>query len=298
METDPSNASDEPHALRAALRAVFEPMARLAVMRGVPYATLEEELARAVVRAALAAHPGVPAHRSVSRIATSTGINRREVTRLVNQPADQPAQPNRTLANEVFTHWRTAPEFQDSAGLPRPLPRLGPSPSFEALAQTVTRDVHARSLLDELLRLRMAELDEDRDEVRLLTQGFVPSGDQVRMLGFLADNVGDHLAAGVDNVLGDGRRHFEQALFAEDLSEASMQEVRRLVGPQWQALMQALVPPLEKLIEADASLPALQRRRVRIGLYAYEAPTDEARRAGASPVPPPPAAPRRRPRKT
>ena len=88
--TEGPNATpdDEQQALLDALRALLGPMARLAVARGLPCAALEEALRRAVVDAAAQAHPDVAPSRSVSRIATATGLNRREVTRLVQASAD------------------------------------------------------------------------------------------------------------------------------------------------------------------------------------------------------------------
>ena len=56
----------------AALRNVLEPLATLAVQRGLPYAAVEELLRRAFIGAADAAHPDVLAHRKVSRLATTT----------------------------------------------------------------------------------------------------------------------------------------------------------------------------------------------------------------------------------
>lgn len=299
MATDPATPPDaEQQALLDALRAVLSPLARLAVARGLPYADLEDVLKRAVVQAAAEAHPGVAPHRSVSRIATATGINRREVTRLTQQVSEAPPKAARSAASEVFTHWLGDRAYRDRQGRPRVLPRLGPTPSFESLARAVTRDVHPRSLLDELLRLNLASLDAATDTVTLRRDGFVPSGDRVRMLGFLADNVGDHLSASVANVVGDGRRHFEQAIFADGLSESSMQAVRQLVTAQWKGLLEELVPPLEKLIEADADRPAAEHRRVRIGLYGFDEPTAEARAAALADTAPPPAAPTRRPRRS
>jgi hypothetical protein len=296
MATDTPPAPDaEQQALLGALCAVLAPLARLAVARGLPYAALEEALRRAVVQAAADAHPHIDPHRSVSRISTATGINRREVTRLTQDTA-APAPRARSVASEVFAHWLTDRAYRDRKGLPRVLARQGPVPSFETLAHAVTRDVHPRSLLDELLRLKLAQLDETADTVALLREGFVPSGDRVRMLGFLSDNVGDHLSAAVENVLADGRRHFEQAVFADGLSAASMNSVHALVGPQWKLLIDALVPPLEQMIDNDAEIPLAERRRVRIGLYAFDERTPEARRA-APPVPPQ-IAPKRRARKT
>jgi len=301
MADDPDTATEQ-QALLEAARAVLEPLARLAVGRGLPFATLQEQLKQAVVDAAAAAHPQLAPHRRVSRIATATGINRREVTRLT-QNARAARAHGRSIASEVFAHWQATPDYLDTAGRPRALPRAGPRPSFETLAQEVTRDVHPRSLLDELLRLQLAELDETADTVVLLREGFVPGADRRRMLQLLGDNVGDHAAAAVDNVLDGGRRHFEQAVFADGLAESSVQQLRGLVAAQWKLLLEAFVPPLEKMVEADAGAPA--PRRVRIGLYAYAdavpvAPGDAP--ATSAPAPATSAAlaapPRRRTRKT
>jgi hypothetical protein len=89
------------------------------------------------------------------------------------------------------------------------------------------------------------------------------------MLDFLGDNVGDHLDAAVANVLKDGRPHFEQAVFADELSAESIEILRPLVATQWQKLRDALVPTLTELIEADARAGRPQNQRVRIGLYSF-----------------------------
>lgn len=293
MSEDADPAPDaEAQALQDALRAVLAPLARLAVERGLPYAALEQSMKQAVVQAAAAAHPQVALQRSVSRISTATGINRREVTRLVQADAAATHRP-RSLASALFAHWLSDPAYLDASGAARVLPRLGAAPSFETLAQAVTRDVHPRSLLDELLRLKLATLDEEADTVALQRGGFVPRGDRTRMLGFLADNVGDHLRAAVDNLLADGNRHFEQAVFADGLSADSVRRMRGLIGPQWKVLLETLVPALEQWVRCDAELPAEHKYRVRIGLFAF----DDMPGADGAPAPLPPFKPKRSTRK-
>jgi hypothetical protein len=274
--------TDEQEALLAALRNVLVPLATLAVQRGLPYAAVEELLRRAFVGAADAAHPDVLAHRKVSRLATTTGINRREVTRLLAVLRDaQAAQqlPRRSLASEVFAHWVSDARYRDRRSEPRVLKRQGRAPSFESLAQSVTRDVHPRSLLDELVRLKMAVVDPDNDTVALVRDAFVPHGDRVRMLQFLGDNVGDHLAGAVANVLADGQRHFEQAIFADGLSEASVREAWQHIGELWKGLLGALVPALEDKVERDRPGDDATRR-LRLGLYTFDEDT-----APAAPAP-------------
>ena len=271
-------------ALSTALRQLLEPLTRLALAHGVTHATLDELLKQALVAEADRCHAALPPHRRVSRITTSTGIHRREAARLLEALRDGAAlqaPPARSQASELFHHWRTNPAYGDLRGSPAELPRSGPAPSFESLAQAITRDVHPRSLLDELLRLGLAAHDRERDTVRLVREAFVPQGDAAGMVGALGRNVGAHLAAAVDNLLRDGRQHFEQAIYAEALGEASMAEFRTLVRGQWQALLAQMVPALEAMVERDAAAPPGPRQRVRLGLYTHAQP------AAAPPAPAP-----------
>jgi hypothetical protein len=264
----PDGLTPEQSALLDALHRLLEPIAGLAVAKGLPFAAVESIVKGAFVAAAHAAHPGLPEHRRVSRISASTGINRREVTRLTQTKAASRAAP-RSLATEVFARWRSSPQYRGRNGRPLVLPRQGPAPSFETLAQSVTRDKHPRSLLEELVRLQLATIDAKADTVALVRGAFVPRGDTTRMLGFLGANVGDHVSAAVANVLGDGTQHFEQAIFADELSAPSLEAVRKLVSAQWQVLLKATVPALEKLIDADRAKGRKQDQRLRIGLYTY-----------------------------
>jgi hypothetical protein len=263
---------NEQEALVAALRQLLQPLAELAVQRGLPYAPVDELVRRAFVGAADAAHPDLLPHRKVSRISTTTGINRREVTRLLAALRDARAaqpEPRRSVASELFAHWVSNGRYRDRHGQPRVLQRQGRAPSFESLARTITRDVHPRSLLDELLRLKLAAHDPERDTVELVRDAFVPSEDRVRMLQFLGANVGDHLAGAVTNVLTDGRRHHEQAVFADGLTDDSVQEVWTRIGGLWKALLATLVPELEEKVERDRSVPGT-RCRLRVGLYTFD----------------------------
>ena len=282
----------EDEALREALERLLLPLAQLAVARGVPYAVIDEALRTAFVSVAHAAHPGLPEHRRASRVSAATGLHRREVNRLLEAAAEpQSKAPARSPAAMVFAHWRADKRYRTRGGAPRALPRSGPAPSFESLAQEVTRDVHPRALLEELLRLKLASLDAERDVITLTEEAFVPRGDAPRMLAYLGANVGDHLQAAVANVLGHQPAHFEQAIAADGLSAASLEQVRPLLREHWRRMTEELVPVLEKLIEVDAAQAGNDNtHRVRLGLYGFDAESPRA------PETPPAAAraPRRR----
>jgi Family of unknown function (DUF6502) len=286
----PSADADPDAALVAALARLLAPLARLAVAKGLPYAVLDELLRSAVVSTAHAAHPGLPEHRRASRVSAATGLNRREVHRLLALQAKAGAAPSppRSPAAMVFAHWRSSAAYRTRAGAPRVLPRTGPAPSFESLAHEVTRDVHPRALLEELLRLNLALHDAQRDTVTLARADFVPRGDAQRMLQWLGANVGDHLAGAVANLIDSAPRHADQAIAAEGLSAASVAQVRPLLQAHWQRLTQELVPLLERLIEQDAARSTPENpntHRVRFGLYGFDtAPAPTAEHTAPSPT--------------
>jgi len=262
------NINCEDTALFRTLSRLLVPIARLCLANGITFATADEVLKRAFVQEANALQPGASEHGMVSRISTATGINRREVTRLTKLEAPERAT-KQPLASEIFARWTTDRAYRNLNGEPSALNRLGPAPSFEALAQTITRDVHPRSMLDELIRLDLVSYDKSLDLVSLTRNDFVPRSDSQQMLNFLGDNVGEHLNAAIANVLNDGNSHLEQAVFADELSAESLEALQPLVMAHWNTLHEKMVPALTSLIEADKLAGRTQDQRVRIGLYTF-----------------------------
>jgi hypothetical protein len=250
------------------LGRLLAPLARLCLANGVTISTVEEILKQVFVQEANALKPGMPMHGTVSRISTATGLTRREVTRLIK--SDAPVRPKKPpIATEIFARWTADPAWRGHDGKPLVIKRQGTAPSFEALAQSITRDIHPRSMLEELVRIGIAHYDEDLDCVSLTHDDFVPGGDSRQLLNLLSDNVGDHLDAAVTNVLSDVSRHHEQAVFADELSTESIEALRPLIAAQWSALRDAMVPTITGLIESDRLAGRVQDQRMRIGLYTF-----------------------------
>jgi len=258
-----------------AIRSVLEPLVRLAVARGVRHAQFDAMVKELYVAAARDAHPGVPLHRSVSRVSITTGLPRREVTRLGLAASATPAL-RKSPANFLFARWLTDPRFSEDGRPILRLPRVGPHPSFQSLAESVSRDVKPRTHLEELVRLGLARWDEPTDVVELLKQKFVPSSDERQMFEFLGENVGDHLSAAVANVLTQPPPFLEQAMFADELSPQSLERIRPLATQQWSQIVQALVPMLRSLIVEDREAGRVRDQRLRLGMYVYAAPMPSA----------------------
>lgn len=274
MKTDArgrsGRAAAEPgEAVFDAALAVLRPLARLLVARGYKFGQAEELLKRAFVQAGRAELERTGLDTNVSQISITTGIHRKDVKRLLEAPGD-PSAHGRSFAAEVFTRWISDPHYR-YRGKPRVLPQRasGGERSFESLARSVSTDVHPKTLLDELRRLGIVELDEQAGTVRIAAASFVPSSDSAGMFALLGGNVGDHLGAAVSNVIGDRPPFLEQAVFADELSEESAQLAHEIARRTWHATLQELAPMLERRIDADRAAKRAADRRLRIGMYFY-----------------------------
>jgi hypothetical protein len=186
--------------------AILAPLARLCVAHGLPFADIAERLKQHYVAAARA-QAGPRA--TDSRLSVMTGLQRREVIRLATLPdADVTPKPN-PLSRLVYV-WRT-----DHAG--RALPRIGPEGSFEALARSIRRDVHPRTMLEQLLAAGTIRVGDD-GLVHLLADSYQPVAGSEAQIAYLADNAGDFLNAATENTLAPAAPFFERAAHFNQLS--------------------------------------------------------------------------------
>ncbi len=250
--------------------AILEPLAGLLLSRQLRYAQAEELFKSAFVQASARASAARGKLPTVSTLSVATGIRRREVARLLEQaPLEVPRKAS--AASQARLRWATDPAYLDARGSPLRLPRTAPpgEPSFASLAAAVSKDTHARALLDELVRVGAVE--EDGDHVVLRQRFFTPSKEQRELMQIAGHNVGDHLSAVLVNLLSDPPPFFERALYADGLTQAGAQHGADLAREVWETVCVALRSKLQALVDLDADAPDNQWR-MRIGLYSYIAP--------------------------
>ena len=268
------NDTDDPleKATLAAALAILEPLAGVLLSRQLRFAQAEELFKSAFVQAsarASAAQGKVP---TVSTLSVATGIRRREVKRLLEQaPLEVPRKAS--AASQARLRWATDPVYLDSEGQPLRLPRVAEpgEPSFATLAAAVSKDTHPRALLDELVRVGAAQLDDD--QVVLTQKFFTPSKEDEELMEIAGHNVGDHLSAVLVNLLSEAPPFLERAIFADGLSQLSAQEGADLAKEVWVTVSAVLRKKLQSLVDRDEKEPQNQWR-MRIGLYSYIAPEE------------------------
>jgi hypothetical protein len=236
------------------LDRLLVPLARLILARGGTYGLVEDHVKAAFLTAARqSAGPGV----TDSRLSVMTGLQRRDIARLAALPLAPDAAPPTHLARLVML-WADDPAYRGAD-----LPRHGPAPSFDALARQVRRDVHPRTLADQLVAA--GTVADEGDHLRLIRTSHQPEVGSPDQLAYLAANLGDHLATAVANVLDDPRR-LDRAAHANRLSPGAVAELSAL----WQDLaMAALHRIAARAEELQQDSPGTARFRA--GAYVHDA---------------------------
>jgi hypothetical protein len=254
-----------------ATKAMLRPLAQLLIARGVALPALVAALKEVFVDVA-AKRFGLDGHPpSDSRISLLTGVHRKDVKAIREQshPLSQPRGGG--LPATVVGRWLARGDRLDAAGRPLPLPRA----AFDALVASVSKDVRPRTVLDELLRLGLVELAGD-DTVRLLADAFVPEQDSEEMLGFLQQNLHDHLAAAAGNLLAPpgAPRMLERAVYYNNLRPADVDRLEAEARTLALAALRHLNGlALEMQVAArEASGP---RERFRFGVYFFRTETTD-----------------------
>jgi hypothetical protein len=232
--------SSFPPALVSALRRVLAPVVRLMLAKGFTLPMAVELLKRVFVEVAERDFglDGKPA--TDSRVSLLTGVHRKDVRRL--REATDPAEglPQKvSLGAQLVAAWLTHPLCVDADRKPKALPRKSRSGefSFEDLVSGVSKDIRARPVFDEWMRLGIASLNE-ADEVVLNTAAFVPQQGFEEKLAYLALNVGDHVSAAADNVLGRPDPWFERSVHYSGLSAAQLEQIRGLAAERGNEILQ------------------------------------------------------------
>ena len=273
------------HLLATTQRTLW-PLVKLLLHRGIGYPVLAEALKSVFVGVAQSEFPLGSKRDTDSRISLLTGIHRRDVRRLrlervhpralstdAQPAAAGPADAVETsLPGRVIAVWSGLASYLDERGRPLPLPRLarkGGECSFEALVQSLSKDMRPRALLDEWLRRGVATIDEE-DRVHLDLEMVAATRDLDDSAFSVGQNIHDHVAAIAHNLTGEEPAFPERCVAHGQLTQDSVEELAALARQESSRAMQAVERLAIELAARDAGNP-LAQARMSFGVYFYSA---------------------------
>ncbi len=251
--------------MRSPLERLFSrtlrPLVRLALARRLGFPAFASLLKTLYVEVAEQDFALAGRRMTDSRVSLLTGLQRRDVRSLRAAEAEPP--PLRTgPLRRVLARWRAEP-WCDQEGEPRVLPRRGPR-SFETLVASVSRDLHPRTLLDQLLADGSVAHDVDAGSVTLIRGG--PARDEASRLDAGGGGLAAHATVTVANLLGAAPPHYERSVQAEGLSAESVIALERLARNLQAVLLSRLDAEAQRLQAAEKP-DAPRTGRFRAGVF-------------------------------
>jgi hypothetical protein len=277
VNTEKPDVPSPADALLEESAAILAPLVQLLVASGVTYPQFTAALKTGFLRAAHTELERNSKRVTDSAVSLLSGIHRKDVRALTSDGVLKARSFDRmqSLPDEVFTRWTNDPNYIDVDGLPKTLPMRSRTPdevSFEQLAQSISRDFHPRSILDELVRLGLA--DVQAETVRLRSGMYVPREDFAKTLGYVRTNLADHVAAAAVNLRaaqeGKPGPFLEQSIYADELSAESVMELQRLARRIWESALRRMFALANERAQIDEQgPPGSQTMRMRFGTYFY-----------------------------
>ncbi len=259
-------------AIVSTLVRLLRPLMQVLLKNNIPYGTFAD-IARWVYVDVASREFRVPGRKqTISRIATITGLTRKEVRRLREMdPVDDLGAAERyNRAVRVISGWLKDPGFTNEKGEPRILPFEGGEESFSALVKAYSGDVPPRAILDEMCRAGIVEMD-DR-QVRLLKRGYIVTKGEVEKFGVMGRDVSEFISTIHHNITSEpSDAFFQRKVSYDNIPLELYNEVRSRIS----AMAAEFVESMDRLIskydrDANPSIDGMGRKRLGIGVFYFE----------------------------
>jgi hypothetical protein len=255
-----------------AIRRLLRPVVHLLIRKAIAFPFAAEMLKGLYVEVGLEDFPVDGKAQTDSRINLLTGVHRKDVKRLRNSKRLRrfESPQSASLTTQVLARWTTQSRYLDAEGKPRPLPRLSSAKqgtSFESLVKSVSTDIRPRVILDEWLRLGLAEIDAE-ERICLKSEAFVPQSGSDEIAYYFGRNAHDHIAAAVSNLSSAAPPFLERSVAYNHLGEDAVEELQKLARRRGTELLHELNSRALDLQQRDSGMPGATHR-MNFGLYFY-----------------------------
>jgi hypothetical protein len=252
---------------------LLRPLVRILLRYGISYGQFAEMARWVFVSVAEKDFNIAGRKQSISRISVITGLNRKEVTRLIKTKSCEDKETSAVInrAGRVISGWVKNRTYHDSNGAPATLPLDGKRKSFTELVKQYSGDMPVRAVLDELLRIEAVKKNED-NTVSLLTRAYIPKNIDAEKISILGAEAAD-LIATIDHNLGAvGKPPFFQRKVVYDNipieAAADLQEESAAAGQRLLEKLDVLLANHDRDYNPDVH--GSGRKRMGMGIYYFE----------------------------
>ncbi|NTV95122.1 MAG: hypothetical protein HGA75_06845 [Thiobacillus sp.] len=256
----------------SALRTILSPLVRLLLATGVDYTRLAAELKPLFIEQARQELLRSGGKDTDSALSLLSGVHRKDVRKWRESGLADSISKEVSLSTQVYARWAHDSQYLDRRRRPKPLPRLGTAPSFDSLALSVTKDVRPYTILAELLRLGLVEVEDRKGQEYVVPNrdGFIPPAGSRELIELFGHNLADHADAAVANLL-DSQPRLEQSVFADGITAESAARLSELARKLWNQMRAEMIAEASRLYEHDRGRSDASHR-MRFGSYYWDEP--------------------------
>ncbi len=265
-------SGDAQSALTKAVTRLLKPLVRILLRHGIGFGAFTELAKRAYVDVAFEDFDVKGRKQTDSRVATITGLSRKEVKRIKELPDDHDsgAITRYNRAARVVYGWVHDSAYQSAPGECRDLPFDGEI-SFSSLVKEYSGDVPPRAILDELLQVGVVKRD-GQGMIRLLKRAYIPSAGKAELLAFLGVDVGGLLATMDHNIHAAGAEpFFQRKVYYDNIPEETLLKLRAMVRDKGQPMLEEVDQWLSQHDrDVNPTVQGSGRKGAGIGIYYFE----------------------------
>lgn len=259
--------------LSTATRTLLIPLVRMFLRNGKAARSLYDLIKQIYVELAKEEFGINGKKATVSRIAILTGLTRKEVQALLDQPGNNKDEIDNEYnrAARVIAGWLRDSKFSDGRGHPAPLPLEGKRGSFSALVKIYSGDIPVRAVLDELLHTGAVEQFKD-GRICLRARGYIPQKSAPEKLHILGTDAADLIATIDHNVYVNPKKpRFQRKVMYDNIPMEAAQEFRAIAAARGQELLESLDRWLSNR-DRDVNPTSKGSGRIRtgVGIYHFE----------------------------
>lgn len=249
--------------LRSCLLTLLYPIAGFCIARGLRIQDIHEMSKRAFVASAKRRLERDGHDVSISKLSVMTGIQRAEISKLLNTKQEAPAK---NLIVRIIGQWASDPRFSQE-GKPISLSITGSESEFASLVTAVSTDLNPHTVRFELERLRLISIDEGR--ANLTAPVYSTEGDIEETLRRGAGDVRDLLNAIEENAFAiNGTPHLQARTEYDNVPNEELPGIREWLleaGGRWHEEVRQYLSKFDR--DINPSIKGTGRSRVVVGTF-------------------------------
>lgn len=258
----------------SAVRRLLRPVVRQLIDYGIAYPSVAHLLKQLYVEVAESEFPLAFKRQTDSRLAAVTGIHRKEIGQLRRLGFEESmVRVEDTPMTHVIGRWMAGPPYATAEGVALPLLYEsvdGRVPTFVKLVQSLGIDLPPRTVLDEMLRVRAADLRGD-GTVALLEQAYIPPSGVEGKLTLLGSDPAELFTTIVGNIHNPETPRLQRKVVYDNIGADALSEIRQKaaqLGEEFLRRANTLVAAYDRDRTPDA--PGGRRSRVVLGIYFFD----------------------------